>query len=304
MAGTQEAMGWLAEAAQAPAIRATQVLDPLVTSGTPSCGEMIDTPLEHGTDRRHKTPIAADTAMGTRRRNIESPRVRRSVTPRSRDSPKVGVPAVPPSGSARVDRHPGERLMNKQLMAIALATTALMAAPVRATSVGLVADGKWMEFNVDSDLAADSGSGWIDEDYAGDDSTLNFTFTIAKGSVGKLTVVDAGFAGDTFSVTSFGNAIGATSGVPVGTRAGSTEFSFDAALADPAYSNGVFMLGAGAYSVSGSLLQSVDGNLDATNGALRLTTSAVPEPSRTALMFGGLAAVAVLARRRKSSRSI
>ena len=194
--------------------------------------------------------------------------------------------------------------MNKQLMAAALAAAAVIATPAQATSVALAADGKWMEFNVDSFLAQDFGNGWIDEDYAGDDSALSFTFTIAKGSVGKLTVVDAGFAGDTFSITNFGSAIGATSGVASGTSAGSTESSFDAALINPAYSNGVFTLAAGTYSLSGSLLQSVDGDLDATNGAVRLTTSAVPEPSSTALLFGGLAAVALLARRRKSARSI
>jgi hypothetical protein len=194
--------------------------------------------------------------------------------------------------------------MSKHLMAMAIAAAAVIAAPAQATSVALAADGGWNEFNVDSLLALDGGKGWIDEDYAGDDSALNFTFTIAKGSVGTLTVVDAGFAGDTFSITNFGDSIGATSGVAPGTSAADTEFSFDAALANPAYSNGVFTLGAGTYSIGGSLLQSVDGDLDSTNGAVRLSVSAIPEPSETVLMFGGLAALALLARRRKSIHSI
>lgn len=199
--------------------------------------------------------------------------------------------------------------MNKQLMAAALAAAAVIATPAQATSVALAADGSWTEFNVDSFLAQDFGTGWIDEDYAGDGSALSFTFTIAKGSVGQLTVVDAGFAGDTFSVTNFGSTIGATSAVAPGTSAGSTEFSFDAALANPTYSNGVFTLAAGTYSISGSLLQSVfdsdlGTDLDATDGAVRLSISAVPEASSTALMFGGLAAIAMLARRRKSANNI
>jgi len=153
-------------------------------------------------------------------------------------------------------------------------------------------------------FAAGGGTGWIDEDYASDDSALNFTFTIAQGMHGTFTVVDAGFAGDTFSITNFGNMIGATSGVAAGSSSGPLEFDFDAAFANPAYSHGVFTLGAGTYSISGSLLQSVDGDLDATNGAVRLSVSAVPEPTSSALMMGGFAALALLARRRKSASAI
>jgi PEP-CTERM motif len=194
--------------------------------------------------------------------------------------------------------------MNKQLMAAALAAAAVIAIPAHATNVALAANGAWNEFNVDSFLAQNGGTGWIDEDYAADDSALNFTFTIAQGMHGTLTVVDAGFAGDTFSVTNFGNAIGATSGVPMGTSSSPVEFDFDAALANPAYSHGVFTLAAGTYSISGSLLQSVDGNLDATNGAVRLSVSTVPEPASSALMLGGFAALALLARRRKPASAI
>ena len=198
----------------------------------------------------------------------------------------------------------GVRLMNKHLMAAAIAAAAVIAAPAHATSVALAANGNWNEFNVDSALAAGGGTGWIDEDYAGDDSTLSFTFTIAQGMHGTLSVVDAGFAGDTFSITNFGSAIGATSGVAAGSSSGPLEFDFDAAFANPAYSHGVFTLGAGTYSISGSLLQSVDGDLDATNGAVRLSVSAVPEPATSALMLGGFAALALLARRRKSTTAI
>ena len=194
--------------------------------------------------------------------------------------------------------------MSKQLMALAFAAAAVLAAPAEATSVALPANGSWNEFNVDSMIAADFGNGWIDES---DGSALSFTFTVGAGQVGKLTVVDAGFAGDTFSITNFGTLLGATSGVATGTTDGPTLLDFDAALADPAYSHGVFTFGAGTYSIGGALLQSVqDGgvDLDATNGAVRLSISAIPEPSSPLLMLGGLAAVALLARRRQSLHSL
>ena len=44
--------------------------------------------------------------------------------------------------------------MNKQLMAVALAAAAVIAAPAHATSVALAADGSWNEFDVDSMLVA------------------------------------------------------------------------------------------------------------------------------------------------------
>ena len=194
--------------------------------------------------------------------------------------------------------------MNKPLMAAALAVAALIAAPAQATSVTLAADGSWNEFDIDSLLSADGGNGWIDEAYTGDDSALSFTFTIAAGSRAMLTVVDTGFAGDTFTLTNGGAVLGTTSSVPAGTSAGPLVFGYDEALANPAYSSGVFTLGAGSYSISGSLLKSVDGDLGATSGGVRLSVSSVPEPTNAALMFAGAAALAALVRRRKSATRI
>lgn len=191
--------------------------------------------------------------------------------------------------------------MNKQLMAAALAAAAVIAPPAHATNVALAGDGTWNEFDIDAMLSPGGGTGWIDEAYAGDDSALAFTFTIAAGSVGTLTVVDTGFAGDTFTLTNGGAVLGTTSGVAAGTSAGALVFDAGDALADPAYSRGVFALGAGTYSISGTLLQSVDGDLDATSGAVRLSVSAIPEPGSAALMLAGLAGVAALARRRQSA---
>ena len=196
--------------------------------------------------------------------------------------------------------------MNKQLMAVALAAAAVIAAPAHATSVALAADGSWTEFTVDNTVGPAFGNGWIDYTNG---SPLSFSFTITAGNVGTLRVVDLGFAGDTFTITSNGGVLGTTSAVAVGNVDGSVEFDYAAALANPAYSHGVFTLGAGSYSLSGSLLQSVFDNysnvdLDATSGALSLTTAAaVPEASNAALLLAGLAGAALLVRRRQSAKS-
>ena len=189
--------------------------------------------------------------------------------------------------------------MKKLLSCATLALAAALAAPAHATTVALAGDGLWNEFNVDSFVSQSFGNEWID---SADGSPLSFTFTIAAGQVGTLTVVDAGFAGDTFTVTNHGAALGTTSAVAGGTTDGDVVLDFDAALADPAYSRGVFTLQAGSYSISGALLQSVfdadaGTDLDATNGAVSLTLSAVPEPGEAALLLGGLAALAALRRR-------
>ena len=193
--------------------------------------------------------------------------------------------------------------MRNFLSAAAIAAAAVLAAPAHATTVALNGDGTWNEIDVGS---FDGSLGWIDNV---DNSALDFTFTIAAGHTGTLTVVDAGFAGDTFAIANFGAALGQTSAVPVSTYDPNAvgQFDFDAALADPSFSRGVFHLGAGTYDIGGSLLQSLrldDGTpLDATLGGLRLSVSAVPEASSLGSMALGLAVVAMLARRRRASQS-
>jgi len=197
--------------------------------------------------------------------------------------------------------------MSKQLMAVALAAAAMIAAPAHASSVALAADGSWNEFTVDNTVGPAFGNGWIDTT---DGSALSFSFTIAAGNVGTLRVVDLGFAGDTFNITNSGVLVGSTSPVAIGNVDGAVETDYAAALANPAYSHGVFTLAAGSYSISGSLLQSVFDNdagvdLDSTYGALSLTTAAaVPEASNAAMLLAGLAAAALMVRRRQSAKSI
>lgn len=172
---------------------------------------------------------------------------------------------------------------------------------VDAQAAALPGDGSWSSFSIDSAYAVSGGLEWIDD--AG--GALVFDFVIPSGQQGLLTVVDAGFAGDTFRVFYGNGSFADTSPVPATVYDPDrlAIVDFDAALADPAFSRGVFNLGAGSYSVFGMLDQSValpssGGRLDATIGGVRLLVSAVPEPGSLALLLAGLGLLTVGALRR------
>lgn len=197
--------------------------------------------------------------------------------------------------------------MSKKHLIVAGLLSAVLAAPAAATTVSLAADGQWVGFNV-SDLDSRSqGLEWIDNENSLDPnfgSQLFFEFTIASGFTGSLTIVDAGFAGDTFLVSNFGGLLGSTSFVPAASydTALNAGLDYSAALADTAnFSSATFALGAGTYRISGLLAQSVqfDGlPLNSTAGAVNLTMAPVPEAPALAMMVAGLALFAGLARRR------
>ena len=190
----------------------------------------------------------------------------------------------------------------------ALLTAVLLSSSLaaQATSVSLVANDQWQAFGVDSFASSSGGNEWIDNsdtNAPGYGSPLNFTFTIAAGSQGTLTVVDGDLAGDTFNVYNNGGLLGSTSAVPVQQYGSAPDvgYNFDAALANPAFSNGVFTLSAGSYSISGVLAQSVllgTDPLNATGGAVKLSVSAVPEPASAALVLAALGVTALVSRRR------
>ena len=183
------------------------------------------------------------------------------------------------------------------------------AASSHATVVALAADGAWNAFNVDALVARSFGVEWIDNANTlspGFGTPLEFTFTVPGGSRGRLTVVDAGFSGDTFRVGDAGRPLGSTSAVPPQTfDAGSADIGtdFDAALADARFSRVVFDLDPGAHRIGGALDQSVlDGSgtpLDSTIGALKLSIFAVPEPSAWTTLTASLATLVFVRRRRR-----
>jgi hypothetical protein len=192
-------------------------------------------------------------------------------------------------------------MLHRSSFAAAFAVAAAVAFPAHADSVAVAGDGAWHTFAVDSLLAPLANSlAWIGDG----GNLLDFTFTIGAGLTGVFTVLDAGFAGDAFSLMNFAAPLGATSAVPVGIypTAHDVGTDFDAAFADAAFSRSVLNLGPGSYRISGALTQSVllDGApLDATVGGVRLAIAApIPEPSSLALLLAGLGAVGVIARRR------
>ena len=192
-------------------------------------------------------------------------------------------------------------------LAFTMALAAATLSSARAADVALPADNIWRPFSVDSLLSLPAAPlGWIDD--AG--MPLAFTFAIAAGQSATLTIVDAAIAGDTFSITDFGSAFATTSSVPAGSFEASTDvgLDYDAALADPSFSRGVFTLAPGSYRIGGSLLQSVTLGgmpLEATAGALRLglaPVAAIPEPETAAMLLAGLLVIGNLVRRRGLDR--
>ncbi|MDC8770613.1 PEP-CTERM sorting domain-containing protein [Roseateles albus] len=189
----------------------------------------------------------------------------------------------------------------------ALSAFTLAAGLSSAHAATLAADGSWTEFLVNADLTPVNSPNSLDWLLGFDDaSTAHFTFTIAAGFVGSLTVLDSGISGDRFIVTNKGAALGETSvgvdGDPL--LEGSSVADFNIALANPSFSRGVYTLQAGNYDISGYLSRSVQlagSPMNVTTGGLQLTVSAVPEPTTLASLLAGLSLLS-LALRRKASK--
>jgi hypothetical protein len=185
----------------------------------------------------------------------------------------------------------------RRALAAAMAFAACAAA--QATVVGLSTDGSWSGFDV-VDPALGLGNndlGWID---LNDGSTLSFTFTVPTGAFGVLTVVDTGFSGDTFSVSSNGSLLGTTSSAVNSYPVAIGQADFDIALADSRYSRAVYTLDPGSYTITGALsVSALDDSLsplNSTSGGLNVTL--VPEPATALSLLAGLGALSLALRRR------
>jgi len=173
-----------------------------------------------------------------------------------------------------------ELLKKLSLPGLLLAIPTLVAsysAPAVATSITLAPDGSWNVFDVDQLTASDGSLNWID---LNDGSPLSFTFTVPNTTSYILNVVDGGFAGDTFSISSNGSLLGTTSDA-VNSYPTSIGLNFDAAFANPNYSKATYIFNTGTYAITGSLLASVLDStgtpINATVGAVKLTTIPAPE---------------------------
>lgn len=189
----------------------------------------------------------------------------------------------------------------KRLMAIAMLALA-GATSANATLVTIDSSnyGTWNTFDVvDPSLGlGNSGLNWID---LNDGSDLSFTVVVTAGNVGKLTVVDGAFSGDTFHVFKNGVQLADTSAA-VNSYPNSIGLDFDAALANSNFSRGIYELAAGTYTITGSLLASAlddtGAPLNSTVGALRVDVSPVPIPPAALLLLNGLGVFGLAARRR------
>jgi hypothetical protein len=195
---------------------------------------------------------------------------------------------------------------HRHLLAAGLLSLAALSS-AQATNVTVLAGSGWKEFTV-VDPAYSLGNtdfSWLDfNDY----SNISFSFTVAAGQIGLFTVVDAGFAGDRFTINMTGvdangvafSATG-TTGAAVNTYPDGV-FDYDAALADARFSKGQISFNPGTYTITGSLafsaLDDTGAPLNSTLGAVRLDIAAVPEASTLAMLMAGLGVVGLLARRR------
>ena len=119
-----------------------------------------------------------------------------------------------------------------------------------------------------------------------------WTFTLAGEA--ELFWTDIQISGDRFEFFDFGVSIGASGpDVVFGSAVGTC---IACALADSNFGKGSVSLGAGNHSLSGTFL----GVVGYGDGAFIIRDRAVPEPAAVALLGVGLAAAAVVRRRRRS----
>lgn len=186
----------------------------------------------------------------------------------------------------------------KHLLGAAVLAALTTWGTAQAGVVALSADESWQAFDVDALMALDGGLQWIDLD----GEALAFEFAAPQAVT--FSVIDAGFAGDTFQLFDHGVLLGGTS-LPAASYPDSVGANFDDAWADARYSRGVFTLAAGHHRITGvlstSALDELAQPINATVGAVKLSVSAVPEPEGWALALASVLLVLTFGRRRLQS---
>jgi len=176
----------------------------------------------------------------------------------------------------------------KQRLFAALAFAAIALAPAlpaAASTIDISADGAWHNFYFDET----AGSAFLDDFAFNNPDTLSFNLSLSGPA--WLRVADIGLAGDRFSLFANGASLGATS-VPTGDDTNFT-LDFEQAMGSDVWSHGSWLLAAGDYTITGSVLSAPFG--PGTGG---LSVSAVPEPGSAALLLAGCGLLAAIRRRR------
>lgn len=196
---------------------------------------------------------------------------------------------------------PYKKLLKPYMSAFILA---LVSAPSLATTLVADVTGRWNSFDVDATLALDGSTQWIDavadsaRGLSGDGSPLQFLFATTKPQY--LTLVDGGLSGDRYWINLDGVSLVTDAAVDNGTDLG---LDFTAALADPSFSKGTWLVPAGLHFLTGGLQTSANFEGQAINasvGAFRLTDVPLP-PSAGLLGLSVSLWLLALVRRRRAA---